>query len=78
MPEQDQAEKRLGCDFLPVLTCRSFSLRLKGRVYQACVRSIMLYGSETWAMKEADLLMLECSDMRMIIKIDDCVIIMSP
>ena len=36
-----------------------FSLRLKGRVYQACVRIVMLYGNETWAVKGADLLSLE-------------------
>lgn len=53
-------------DLLPVLTCRGFSLRSKGRVYQACVRSVMLYGSETWALKESDLQRLERNDMRMI------------
>ena len=25
------------------------ALRLKGKVYGACVRSSMIYGSETWA-----------------------------
>ena len=49
---------------LPI--CRDFSLRLKGRVCQAYVRSVTLYGSETCAVKEADLLQLECNDMRMI------------
>ncbi len=34
-------------ELVPVLTTRGFSLRSKGRVYQACVRSIMLYASET-------------------------------
>ena len=34
-------------DLLPVLTCMVFSLCSKGRVYQACVRSVMLYGCET-------------------------------
>ena len=27
---------------------RKFSLKMKGRIYQSCVRSAMLYGSETW------------------------------
>ena len=53
-------------DLLPVLNCRGFSLRSKGRVCQAYVRSVTLYGSETCAVKEADLLQLECNDMRMI------------
>ena len=26
---------------------RKFSLKMKGRIYQSCVRSAMLYGSET-------------------------------
>jgi len=53
-------------DLLPVLTGRGFSLQAKGRMYQACVRSVMLYGSETWAVKECDLQRLERNDMRMI------------
>ena len=27
---------------------RKFSLKMKGRIYHSCVRSAMLYGSETW------------------------------
>ena len=34
-------------DLLPVLTCRGFSFRWKERVYKACVRSVMLYGSKS-------------------------------
>ena len=34
-----------------VLTNKKVALRLKGRVYEACVRSTMLYRSETWAAK---------------------------
>ncbi len=33
---------------------REISLRTKGRVYQAVVRSILLYGSETWPIRVAD------------------------
>ena len=29
-----------------------FSLKLKGMVYRSCVRSAMLYGSETWCLRE--------------------------
>jgi len=48
------------------LTGRTFPLRTKGRLYQACVRSVMLYGSETWPVKEEDVVRLERNDMRMI------------
>jgi hypothetical protein len=27
------------------------STRLKGKIYSACVRSVMVYGRETWSMK---------------------------
>ena len=53
-------------DLLPVLTSKDFSLHSKGRVSQACVRSVILYGSETRAVKETDLFRLKCNDMRMI------------
>ena len=42
-------------DLLSVLTCRGLSFHSKGRVYQVYVRSYLQYGSETWAVKEADL-----------------------
>ncbi|KAK3893379.1 hypothetical protein Pcinc_002812 [Petrolisthes cinctipes] len=35
-------------ELLPLLTSRALPLLTKGRVYQACVRSVMMYGSETW------------------------------
>ncbi len=38
------------------------SLRTKGRVYQAVVRSIVLYGCETWPVRVADERMLEVFD----------------
>ena len=31
---------------------RKFSLKMKGKIYQSCVRSAMLYGSETWLLRE--------------------------
>ncbi len=54
------------------------SLRTKGRVYQAVVRSILLYGCETWPVRVADERMLEVSDndsIRRILRIRrrDCV-----
>ncbi len=38
---------------------REISLRTKGRVYQAVVRSILLYGCETWPVRVAGEMMLE-------------------
>ena len=36
----------------PLLTARGISFRLRGRLYEACVRTAMVYGSETWEMKK--------------------------
>ena len=33
-----------------ILCTRGASLRMKGFVYKACVRSVLMYGAETWAM----------------------------
>ena len=33
------------------LNSKRFSLKLKGMVYRSCVRSAMLYGSETWCLR---------------------------
>ena len=53
-------------ELLSLLTSRVLSLQVNGRLYEACVRSVMLYGSETWAVKEEDLDRLDRNDMRMI------------
>ena len=37
---------------------RKFLLKMKGRIYQSCVRSPMLYGSETWCLKENQMTIL--------------------
>ena len=34
-----------------ILCMRGASLRMKGVVYKACVRSMLTYGAETWALK---------------------------
>ena len=36
---------------MSLLTSRVLSLQVRGRLYEACVRSVMLYGSETWAVE---------------------------
>ncbi len=53
-------------ELLPLLTSRVFSHHMKGRIFEACVRSVMLYGSETWAVKTDDLTRMDRNDMRMI------------
>ena len=52
-------------DFLPLLTSRALPLSTKGRVYQACVCSVMMYGSETWPVRAEDMCYMEKNDMRM-------------
>ena len=51
---------------LPLLTSKVFSLRMKRWVFEVCIRSVVFYGSETWAVKEEDLTRLERNDMRMV------------
>ena len=52
----------------PILTARGASYRgaswgasyrIKGKIYRACVQSVLTYGTETWAMKVAYLQSLE-------------------
>ena len=43
-----------------------FSHRMKGKLYIACVRSGMLYGSETWPVKEEDACRLQRTEMQMV------------
>ena len=54
-------------ELLSLLTSRVLSVQFRGRLYEGCVKSVMLYGSETWAViKEEDLDRLDRNDMRMI------------
>jgi len=53
-------------ELLPLLTMKGLSLCLKGRLYAACVRSVVLYGSETWGMREGDIRRFEYTEMRMV------------
>ena len=41
-------------DLAPVLTKRGVSLKLKVKIYDACVQIVLVYGSQTWAMKAED------------------------
>ena len=49
-----------------LLRGRRFSLRLKGMVYQSCVRSAMLYGSETWCLRESEMAILRRTERTMV------------
>ena len=50
----------------PILTVRGASYRIKGRIYSACVQSVLIYGTETWAMKADDLRSLERTERMMV------------
>ena len=41
-----------------LLNGRRFSLRMKEMVYRSCVRSAMLYGSETWCLRDSEMSIL--------------------
>ena len=49
-----------------ILTRKEVSLELKGKLYVTCVRSAMVYGSETWAMTAEQSGRLERTEMRMV------------
>ena len=53
-------------DLLPILTCRGLSLKSRGYSYNACVRSVLLCASETWAATQEDVSCLNRNDMMMI------------
>ena len=50
----------------PILTSRHLSPQIRGKVFNVCVRSAMLHGSETWAPTSADLQRLRRNDRAMI------------
>ena len=43
-----------------------FPLKMKGKVYRCCVRSAMLYGSETWCLKENEKAILRRTERAMV------------
>jgi len=53
-------------EYLPILTGKGFSLKLKGKVYATCVRSCLIHGSETWPMKVKHELQMNRTEMSMI------------
>ena len=48
---------------------REGCLRMKGVVYKACVRSVLTYGAETWAMNAGVFQWLQARERRMLKKI---------
>ena len=44
---------------------RIFSLKMKVRIYQSCVKSAMLYGSETWCLMENEMAILRRTKIAM-------------
>ena len=53
-------------ELAPILTARGASLKIKGKVYKACVQTVMVYGSETWPMKTEDMRRLERAERMMV------------
>ena len=51
---------------LPILTNKHLSLEARGRVFDACVRSALLHGSETWGPTVPDVQRLERADRAMV------------
>jgi hypothetical protein len=49
-----------------IVTSRGASLKVKGKVYSACVQCVMTYGSETWPMGVEDIRRLERTEKTMI------------
>jgi len=48
-----------------ILTRRGASLKLKGKIYRACVQSVLVYGSDTWAAKGEDTQRLQRTERMM-------------
>jgi hypothetical protein len=53
-------------ELTPVLTSRGASLKVKGKVYKACVQRVLVYGSETWPVKTEDMQRLERTERMMV------------
>ena len=49
-----------------LLRGRRFSLRMKGMVYQSCVKSAVLCGSETWWLRESEMAIVRRTERAMV------------
>ena len=69
---EEVARARVRCawdkfkELSPILTARGASYRIKGKIYKACVQSVLTYGTEIWAMKKANLQSLERTEWMMV------------
>ena len=69
---EEAARARVRCawakfrELYPILTVRGASYRIKGKIYKACVQCVLTYGTETWAMKEANLQSMERTERMMV------------
>ena len=48
-----------------LLNSKMFSLKMKGMVYQSCIRVAMLYGCETWCLRENETAVLRRTERAM-------------
>ena len=49
-----------------LLRGRKFFLRMKGMVYRSCIRVAVLYGSETWCLRENEMTILRRTERAMV------------
>jgi len=59
----------VGCKFrelAPILMKKGASLIVKGKLYSTSVRSVLVYGSDTWAMRVEDMNRLERAERIMV------------
>ena len=53
-------------ELLPLLARRGVSLKIKGKIYSACVQSALIYSGQTWGMRVADFQTLERTERMMV------------
>src|SRR5260221_223706 len=69
---EDASRTRVRCawgkfnELKSFLASRGTSLKLKGKIYRACVQSVLVYGSETWPMKVEDAMRLQRTERAMV------------
>ena len=49
-----------------VLCGRKWSVKMKGKVYKTCVRTVMVYGGETWAWRQEEVGVLQRAERAMV------------
>ena len=56
-------------ELLPLLTNHYINIKTCGKIFNVCVHSVLLYGSERWAMRKEDKARLERNDRAMLRRI---------